>query len=198
MNLSDLKPIKKSIIELEPDELNFQLVQLLMNNQETLDNLYENDIQNFNSIKKEITEEFFFKFKGDFTNFRSKGNSSDLAEFLVMVDQGESMKKHLKASTLIIFDETNKKIDDFKNSLKPKKGCYIATMAYGNYNHPQVVELRNFRDNILSKTVFGRIFIKFYYKHSPYLVERLKNKQNVNSIIRKVLDSFIRICLLKK
>jgi hypothetical protein len=46
-------------------------------------------------------------------------------------------------------------------------GCYIATMAYGNYDHPQVLELRTFRDEFLSKSYLGRNFIKLYYKYSP-------------------------------
>ena len=72
------------------------------------------------------------------------------------------------------------------------KGCYIATMAYGDYNHPQVMELRRFRDDFLDKTIVGRRFIKFYYKYSPNLVEKLKNKQSINLIIRKGLDQFIK------
>jgi len=71
-------------------------------------------------------------------------------------------------------------------------GCYIATMAYGDYDHPQVMELRKFRDDFLSKTIIGRSFIKFYYKHSPSLVEKLKNKQTTNLLIRKGLDLFIK------
>lgn len=71
-------------------------------------------------------------------------------------------------------------------------GCYIATMAYGDYDHPQVMELRKFRDDFLSKTVVGRSFIKFYYRYSPSLVEKLKNKQSINLIIRKGLDQFIK------
>ena len=70
--------------------------------------------------------------------------------------------------------------------------CYIATMAYGDYDHPQVLELRKFRDDFLSKTNIGRSFIKFYYKYSPKLVEKLKNKKYVNSLIRKGLDQFIK------
>jgi tetratricopeptide (TPR) repeat protein len=70
--------------------------------------------------------------------------------------------------------------------------CYIATMAYGDYDHPQVMELRSFRDDFLSKTIVGRRFIKFYYKYSPSLVEKLKNKQSINLIIRKGLDQFIK------
>ena len=75
---------------------------------------------------------------------------------------------------------------------KASDGCYIATMAYGDYDHPQVMELRRFRDDFLSKTVIGRNFIKFYYRFSPSLVEKLKNRQSINLIIRKGLDQFIK------
>ena len=71
-------------------------------------------------------------------------------------------------------------------------GCYIATMAYEDYEHPQVIELRRFRDNTLQKTTLGRSFIKFYYKYSPKLVAILKNKQKVNSSIRTILDAFVK------
>lgn len=72
-------------------------------------------------------------------------------------------------------------------------GCYIATMVYGSYEHPQVLELRKFRDNTLSKSSFGRLFIKTYYTYSPKLVEHLKNKPLVNQIIKSVLNTLIRI-----
>src|SRR5690606_15252813 len=49
---------------------------------------------------------------------------------------------------------------------KPKEGCYIATMIYGDYDHPQVIVLRSFRDNYLCKSYVGRLFIRFYYKVS--------------------------------
>ena len=45
-------------------------------------------------------------------------------------------------------------------------GCYIATMAYGNYDHPQVVILRHFRDMFLSQRQWGRWFITYYYNVS--------------------------------
>jgi hypothetical protein len=72
------------------------------------------------------------------------------------------------------------------------EGCYIATMAYGDYHHPQVLELRKFRDDYLNKSQFGRGLIKFYYKYSPILVKKLKNKPTINHIIRKGLDQFIK------
>jgi len=72
-------------------------------------------------------------------------------------------------------------------------GCYIATMAYGSYEHPQVMILRQFRDDILYKYIFGRWFIKFYYHYSPKLVKLLKNKQFVNKSIRSMLNQFIKV-----
>jgi hypothetical protein len=72
-------------------------------------------------------------------------------------------------------------------------GCYIATMAYGDYEHPQVLILRQFRDEVLDKSALGKWFIKTYYHYSPKLVERLKNKRTLNSIIRKVLNQFIKL-----
>lgn len=75
---------------------------------------------------------------------------------------------------------------------KSNEGCYIATMAYGSYEHPQVMKLRRFRDEVLSKTIQGRISIKFYYATSPYLVSLLKNQTNINHYIRKLLDQIIK------
>lgn len=72
-------------------------------------------------------------------------------------------------------------------------GCYIATMAYGDYDHPQVMILRQFRDEVLDKSAFGKWFIKTYYHYSPKLVEKLKNKQRINIIIRKALNQFIKL-----
>lgn len=72
-------------------------------------------------------------------------------------------------------------------------GCYIATMAYGDYDHPQVLELRTFRDEFLSKSYLGRNFIRLYYKYSPLMVEKLKDKTKTNDIIRTLLDQFIKI-----
>lgn len=82
------------------------------------------------------------------------------------------------------------------NSQLNPSGCYIATMAYGDYDHPQVLVLRKFRDNYLDNREWGKRFIKFYYVHSPNWVERLKNHSTINSIIRKCLNTFVFI--LKK
>ena len=71
-------------------------------------------------------------------------------------------------------------------------GCYIATMAYGSYEHPQVLILREYRDHKLSRSTLGRAFIKSYYAASPYFVVALKNHHRINKLIRFILNVFIR------
>jgi hypothetical protein len=52
--------------------------------------------------------------------------------------------------------------------IEPKSaGCFIATAAMGDYNHPIVVELRFFRDNWLLKKKWGVKFTDWYYMNGP-------------------------------
>jgi hypothetical protein len=69
--------------------------------------------------------------------------------------------------------------------------CYIATAVYGSYDAPEVLCLRRFRDEILSSSIFGRLFISLYYFFSPPVAEKLKKTRRVNAFVRKVLDKFV-------
>lgn len=88
-------------------------------------------------------------------------------------------------------NQMSKNNNNNKNS--DNKGCYVATMAFGSYDHPQVLLLRNYRDNILSHNKFGVYFISKYYKYSPALVKKLENRQILNLIIRNLLIKFCSI-----
>jgi hypothetical protein len=76
----------------------------------------------------------------------------------------------------------------------PKKSgpCYIATMAYGDYDHPQVVALRLYRDKVLAQSPAGRLFIKTYYALSPSLVKMLEGHETINRAIRGILNQIIK------
>jgi len=63
--------------------------------------------------------------------------------------------------------------------------------VYGSYDSPQVLVLRRFRDDTLSKSTLGRLFIKFYYRFSPPVADRLKNTRRLNSVVRRILDKFV-------
>jgi ribosomal protein L7/L12 len=70
--------------------------------------------------------------------------------------------------------------------------CYIATAVYGSYDAPQVRTLRRFRDEVLSRTMPGRAFIRTYYAVSPPIARRLENAGRVNRMVRRLLDRIVR------
>ena len=97
------------------------------------------------------------------------------------------------------YNSNNSTLVSMNRRLNPSDdgACYIATMAYGDYEHPQVLILRHFRDLYLAQRNWGKWFIKTYYKYSPKLVEKLKNHTLINKFIRKSLDGFIS-CIKNK
>jgi tetratricopeptide (TPR) repeat protein len=99
--------------------------------------------------------------------------------------------KYLKALAAKNFDlgavnEEFKDVDPDK-----KEDCYIATAVYGSYDAPEVLVLRRFRDDTLSKQIAGRLFIKTYYFVSPPLADKLKNCTRINSAVRGILDRMV-------
>lgn len=82
--------------------------------------------------------------------------------------------------------------------IEKKEGCFIATACYGDYEHPKVILLRQFRDNVLEQYKFGRLFIQFYYKHSPSLAKKIEKKKITKSVIRGVLINPIVSIIAKK
>ena len=47
--------------------------------------------------------------------------------------------------------------------------CFIVTATMGNANHPDVILLRQFRDDWISKKFGGNLFISLYYRAGPRL-----------------------------
>lgn len=84
------------------------------------------------------------------------------------------------------------KIIQEEEAKKKSGGCYIATACYGSYNAPEVIILRQYRDETLSQSSLGRILIRVYYTYSPYLADRLKSVPTLNSCVKKyILDTIV-------
>ena len=72
-------------------------------------------------------------------------------------------------------------------------GCYVATMVYGDYDAPEVMVLRKFRDETLSRSAAGRAFIRWYYSWSPGFVKKYNHLNWLHRSIRFVLDRFVKM-----
>jgi hypothetical protein len=66
-----------------------------------------------------------------------------------------------------------------------KSGCFVATACYGNYNAPEVLVLRTYRDEHLLTNWLGSLFVRFYYFVSPPLAKQIEKSEKAKKFIRK-------------
>lgn len=71
-------------------------------------------------------------------------------------------------------------------------GCFVATAAYGNRSHPDVVALRRFRDDTLIRYRAGRAFIRAYWVAGPLLAKRVRAGGVTGSAVRATLSALVR------
>jgi len=83
--------------------------------------------------------------------------------------------------------------NDPTNNNTNKSGCFIATATFGDYNSPEVMFFRYWRDEILMQSWVGRLFVEVYYKISPLLAKIIKKNENLKNGSRVMLNSLIKI-----
>jgi len=66
--------------------------------------------------------------------------------------------------------------------------CFVATAVYEDYDHPQVIRLRAFRDHFLSSSALGRILIRIYYVVGPFLAIFPTRSRVTKRLLRLILD----------
>ena len=101
---------------------------------------------------------------------------------------GRDIEDGKRLANAILNGKTNvpiKKLD------KDPGNCYIATFVYGSYDSSEVLILRKFRDEKLLTNHFGKIFVKVYYKTSPFLIKHFGGRRFKNAS-KKLLDSIIK------
>lgn len=126
-----------------------------------------------------------------------------LAEY---ADRSSEYAKTMRvAESLRVLDmrpEIREKYEKFRETLNRKteqqmardissdkeKACYIATMVYGSTDAPEVMALRQFRDNVLRGYVFGPRLIRLYYKYSPDFVATFGHSKPINKVLKLLLS----------
>jgi hypothetical protein len=70
-------------------------------------------------------------------------------------------------------------------------GCFIATAAYGTYIEPEVMVLREFRDDYLLPNAIGKSFVDFYYRTSPPIAHYIGDHEALRTMTRWSLTPVI-------
>lgn len=63
-------------------------------------------------------------------------------------------------------------------------GCFIATAVYQDYNHPQVLILRQFRDEVLNSLKWTKKIVSLYYYVSPPVAKFLRKQQTLSKLVK--------------
>lgn len=66
--------------------------------------------------------------------------------------------------------------------------CFVVTASYGYPQHPTVQFYREYRDQTLTKTAMGRLFIKFYYRVSPPFADFIQERPALKNGCRYTLE----------
>lgn len=67
------------------------------------------------------------------------------------------------------------------------KSCFIATAAFGSDMAAEVQSFRDFRNKFLIPYSWGRAFVKFYYKHSPFYANLIAESEVAKAVVRAAL-----------
>lgn len=103
----------------------------------------------------------------------------------------ENVTQYMKPRIEEAKAESEKRTEEILAQSKNKSGCFIATAVYGDYEAPEVLVLRRFRDNVLGQSVLGRTFIRTYYATSPRIADWLRFHDSIKGGVKKLLDRFV-------
>lgn len=120
-------------------------------------------------------------------------------EYLLYYQGSSGQKEHLTMyssneykNDTTLFLNTYYKKDLPQEAQKPiekkESSCFIATACYKDIFSEEVIFFRKYRDNTLKKAILGKIFIKIYYKVSPYFYSVLFRNPKISNKIKTVLD----------
>jgi hypothetical protein len=71
--------------------------------------------------------------------------------------------------------------------------CFVATAAYGDPWHPDVVFLRAFRDQWLVHRGWGRAFIAFYWRVGPKMAGQVRRSPGLARPAKAVISGIVRL-----
>ena len=68
-----------------------------------------------------------------------------------------------------------------------REKCFITTVTYGTVMQNDVIQLQRFRDQVLLKSLLGKLFVSTYYFLSPPIAKLVSGKNFLHKVIKTIV-----------
>lgn len=82
--------------------------------------------------------------------------------------------------------------DEDMDNDKADSSCFVATAAYRDASHPDVVFLRAFRDQWLVRYRWGRVFIAVYWRIGPVMAQYVRHNDKLSRASKCTIAALVR------
>lgn len=103
-----------------------------------------------------------------------------------LIDEDEDQKKEDE-------EEEEQEKRDEEEEMSAQGTCFVATAAYRDAMHPDVVFLRAFRDQWLAHHAFGRAFIAFYWRVGPSIAGPVRRSPRLAQGSKVLISGIVRV-----
>ncbi len=111
-----------------------------------------------------------------------------LKEQVDLIKPGDRMILHVHVAGMqapVVIDE---KLQN------PKRNCYIVTYCYGRDTN-EYRDMIRFRDQTLTKSLLGRMFVNLYYRYSPWLVQVAQKSFILSKCLRYIIQGMLSLIM---
>lgn len=139
-------------------------------------------------------EDLKLEYKDDPTLFTSQERIKDALLIILRRSYAEDAITHYQLIMKVSTEDSIAFLKGFvkENQLayeerkaKSSGGCFVATACYGDYDAPEVLILRNYRDQVLARSWYGKAFIQFYYMISPPIADFIAKRDWLKQAVRQ-------------
>jgi hypothetical protein len=142
------------------------------------------NLGNFSTVQVRFASKRSADAEWSYTDWVSKSADGTHAETLTGLISGSKydFKGQLKYNGTVIEGNTLQ-----FTTTAVKRGCFIATAAYGTPVAEQIDVLREFRDVVLLESTVGSQFVSLYYQLSPPVANFIAGNEFLRTLVRELL-----------
>lgn len=155
---------------------------------QSLSRLTESQVQNL--VEKAAAEALRLEAKGREQNLDYVVGRKVVEDH---IDTFEQLDKRGKMTRHAVTTDVKTGAGNMRIESKSGATCFVATAAYGEPNHPDVILLRRFRDEMLHHSETGRRFISWYWRTGPKLARMIIWSPILRRVARSALKPIVAL-----